>query len=225
MRKLILALLALAVVSAPLYASNDFAKKSKSSAASTEAPATAPAAKPSRPAKMDDQKKKIEELKKELNGSQWEVQMSSGGKPLGKDTFTFQNGQVTCKTLADKGYSPTNYTISMPEGADMATWETMQTGSKGQVVFIRAEWKEGVMRGVMSEQLEENKTKDYNFASLSKVEVPATTEKKEEEKPATPAAAPEGSALVSKSRGVSAAVAPFEPGSTNEIKAEKTKKA
>jgi len=82
---------------------------------------------------------------------------------------------VTCKTLTDKGYPATNYTISQPEGADMATWETMQTDPKGHVVFLRAEWADKTMRGVMSEQLEAGKSKDYNFASTAKAEVPAET--------------------------------------------------
>ena len=62
----------------------------------------------------------------------------------------------------------------------MATWETMQTDPKGGVVFIRGEWKEGLMRGVISQQLEKDKSKDYNFASASKAAVPPTAEPKKE---------------------------------------------
>jgi hypothetical protein len=138
--------------------------------------------------KLEDSRKLIEQKKSELNGSQWELDMTASdakGK-VEKEVFTFQNGQVTCKMLTARGFKPTNYTISVPEGSDMAVWETMQTNDKGNVVFIRGEWKQDIMRGVISEQLEGGKSRDYNFASASKIAVEPTTKPKEEPKP-TPA--------------------------------------
>ncbi len=132
--------------------------------------------------KLEEMRKKVEEKKKELNGSEWKVNLTLGGKPEGEDVMTFQNGQVASKMFHEKGYPTSNYTVSVPEGSDMATWETMQTNPKGGVVFMRGEWKEGLMRGVISQQLEEGKSKDYNFASSGKEAVPPTTSKEEPKK-------------------------------------------
>ncbi len=205
MKKAFLIIMLLIFGAGSAFADNFGISKKDRPAESKKADKSAPSAQTSH----DEIKKKIEEKKKELNGSEWEVDVTSGGKSIGKDTFTFQNSQVTCKTLSEKGYPATNYTVSIPDGGEMGTWETMQTSSKGAVMFIRAEWKEGVMRGVMSEQIEGG-SKDYNFASVSKTEVPPTTEKKKEEEPA-------------KTQEQAAAetapdVAPFNPGTTEEKK-------
>ena len=224
MKKTLWMLLALSLAGSPLFAGNDFAKKTikADSAPRAESKAAQASSAPKKDGRREDMKKKIEELKAQLNGSEWEVEMSAGGKALGKDAFTFQNGQVTCKTLKDKGYPATNYTISQPEGADMATWETMQTSPKGDVVFIRGEWAEEVMRGVMSEQLPEGKSKDYNFASVTKTAVPPTTEKKEEKKPqSTPSEALTSMETAPPGEEVPA----FAPGTTDELEGVRSKKA
>ena len=144
-----------------------------------EAPkAAAPKADP----KREERRKLIEEKKAELNGSEWEVVLTaSDGKSKGeKDVLKFQNGQVSTKNFSGQGFNPTNYTITIEEGNDMAIWETMQTGSTEGVVFIRGEWKDGTMRGLISQQLEGGKTKDYSFASAGKKSIEPTTPKKEE---------------------------------------------
>lgn len=188
MKKLVLVPAVIALISSSAYAKDNFAKSiekivPEKKAAEKAAPApVASSLSPAAQAKHEELKKLLDEKKKELNGSEWKVDVSSAGKSLGEDVMTFQNQQITCKTLKDKGYPATNYTVSLPEGSDMAVWETMQTNPKGGVVFIRGEWKEGVMRGVMSEQLGEGKSQDLNFASVAKTAVPETTEEKKEEK-------------------------------------------
>ena len=147
--------------------------------AKNDAPAKTDAVK-----KLEDSRQLIDQKKKELNGSEWQLDMTSSdaqGKAE-KEVFTFQNGQVTCKMLTARGFKPTNYTISVPEGSDMAVWETMQTNDKSNVVFIRGEWKEDSMRGVISEQLEGGKTRDYSFASAGKIAVEANTISEEQKK-------------------------------------------
>lgn len=203
-------ILTVSLALSPAWAANDFSgRDSKRSAKEEKSAKKVDAPKPvAKDAKREEMKKRLAELKEQLNGSEWEVQMAQGGKPMGKDAFTFQNGKVTCKTLLDNGYPATNYTLSEPEGADMATWETMQTGSKGQVVFIRGEWRDEVMRGVMSEQLEDGKSRDWTFASLTKVEVPKETKEKEEPKS-------EPSPVLTSEEAP--AVAAFEPGTTDEV--------
>jgi hypothetical protein len=218
------------LVTSPLFAT-DFKKERKAAS-----PETKPAAKPASQntdVKRAELKKMLEAKKAELNGSEWQVEMSSGGKSLGKDTLTFQNNQITCKTLKDKGYPATNYTVSVPEGSDMAVWETMQTHPKKGVVFIRGEWKEGMMRGVISEQVEEGKNTDTQFASTAREAVAPTTEKEKTEEElkaeaaaAAAAAAPLEAAPAEKVEDApkedtpaAPPVAAFAPGTVDEIKA------
>jgi len=75
MKKVVLFVLVFALSIGSAFAANDFAKKEFKSSAATSAP---------KEAKPSDMKKKIEELKKELNGSEWQVEMSSGGKSLAR---------------------------------------------------------------------------------------------------------------------------------------------
>ncbi len=174
MNKIMISVLALTLAASAAYAEkSDAQAPAAPSAAQTE--------------KLAEMRKLIADKKQELNGSEWLVDVSTNEKKLGQDTLTFQNNQITCKTLTDKGYPATNYTVSLPEGSEFATWETMQTSSSGAVMFMRGEWKEGLMRGVMSEQMAEGKNQDFNFASVSKVAVPPTVEKKEEPKKEEPA--------------------------------------
>ena len=195
-------------MSAGVAGATDF---KKSSPEKTSAPkAAAQAAPRDVSAKREEMRKKVEEKKKELNGSEWSVELNSAGKSEGQDVLTFQNGMFKSKMLSDKGFPATNYTITVPDGDQMAIWETMQTHPKGNVAFVRGEWKEGVMRGVISEQLEENKSRDYNFSSAAKKEVPATTEEKEEPKAEETAPA---QALAATEE---APVAPFDPGTVEE---------
>ncbi len=220
MNKIMISVLALTLAASAAYAEN------------SDAPApAAPSA--AQVEKLAEARKLIAEKKQELNGSEWLVDVSTNEKKLGQDTLTFQNNQITCKTLSDKGYPATNYTVSLPEGSEFATWETMQTSSSGAVMFMRGEWKEGLMRGVMSEQMAEGKNQDFNFASVSKVAVPPTVEKKEEPKKeepkkeepkaeeapvstesTSPEAIPSADALVPAE--TKAVVAPFSPGTTEE---------
>ncbi len=209
------------LVALPAYA-GDSNFSSRKSSAPAAAPAQTQAPKAPKSASREEMKKKVEEKKKELNGSEWKVTVTSGGKTEGEDTLTFQNNKVNSKIFADKGFPSSNYTVTVPEGADMATWETMQTDPKGGVVFMRGEWTGDTMRGVVSQQLEEGKSKDYNFASAGKTEVPATTEEKKPEPAPAPVvteavpATPERAAPAEASQTPASGVAAFAPGTTEE---------
>ena len=211
MKRPVLLLLIAGLVASPAFAKDNFSAGNQAKSSAAAKPSAADLS------RREELKKKLDEKKKELNGSEWQVDMTSEGKPLGKDTLTFQNNQVTCKTLKDKGYPATNYTVSIPEGSEMAVWETMQTHPKKGLVFIRGEWKEGIMRGVMTEQAEEGKSKDYQFNSVGREVVPPTTEKEEEEakeEPPVVEQAPETE--VETKVETKAEVAPFNPGTTEE---------
>jgi hypothetical protein len=185
-----------------------------------ETKAPAPAVPQMSNAKREEMKKALEEKKKELNGSEWKVTLNTGGKSEGTDVLTFQNGQVKSKYFADKGFPASNYTLSIPEGSDMTTWETMQTHPKGNVVFFRGEWKEKTMRGIISEQVEKDKSKDYSFSSIGMESIAPSTEKpKAETAPETQGGPVAG---VLKSEGSKGVVAPFNPGTTDEITPKNT---
>lgn len=144
-------------------------------------------------AKRAEQKKLVEAKKAELNGSEWKVSMSSSdpsAKPE-EDLWTFQNNQVRSQQLSNRGFVPTNYTVTVEPGNDWAVWETMQTSQKEGVVFIRGEWFKDEMRGAISQQMEGGQMRDYNFKTIGKVAVPPTTPKpvkKEEPKKEAPVA-------------------------------------
>src|SRR5687767_1716243 len=60
-------------------------------------------------------RKQAAESRKDLNGTQWEVEVSSQdpkAKNTGKDILTFQNNQVTSRNLSKRGFASTNYTIT-----------------------------------------------------------------------------------------------------------------
>jgi hypothetical protein len=127
--------------------------------------------------KVAEHRKLMAEKLKEINGSKWEVGLKPAD-PKDKETtdvLTFQNNQIDSKEFSSRGYGPTNYTITMPEGSQTATWETMKTSSDG-TVFMRGEWNKDMMSGSIVEQLDKGKkTREYYFSSKAKKEVAKTT--------------------------------------------------
>ena len=144
----------------------------------------------SRKAKTDEEErleqvKRVEAKKAELNGSEWQIdtKSASGGKGFlpGTDTLIFQNGQFSSKFFSEKGFSPTNYTLTVPESEEAATiWETMQTSPKGEIVFWRGEWREKGMAGTVVRQLEKG-NEDYYFSSTGMKKIPPTSSEEKEE--------------------------------------------
>ena len=132
-------------------------------------------------AARDALRKIILEKKGELNGSSWSIKIDSQSKKgalLGEDTLNFQNDKFRSERSEKIGYTPTNYTLTVQE-AGPTIWETMQTSKKGEVCFWRGEWKDNVMTGIISRQLEKG-AEEYYFTSSSRKEIPKTTEDKEE---------------------------------------------
>jgi hypothetical protein len=129
-------------------------------------------------------RKRVEEKKQELNGNEWKVAIrsqSGKGSLDGPDTLTFQDGKFRSASAGKKGFTPTNYTITVQEGDSPSIWETMQTNENGNVAFWRGEWKDDFMSGVISRQLEEGKNEEFVFSSSSKIQIPPTSEPKEGE--------------------------------------------
>jgi hypothetical protein len=131
--------------------------------------------------KIIELRKKIEEKKTELNGSAWELTFNSSSNPKmkgAKDTFTFQNGQFKSAHYQKDGFTPTNYSVSIPsETQDIAVWETMLSGKEG-IVFIRGEWEKDKMSGNITEQLKGGKEIfEHTFTTSARTSVsPTTTE-------------------------------------------------
>lgn len=132
-------------------------------------------------AARDALRKMILEKKGEINGSSWSIRIDSQSKKgdfLGEDTLIFQNDKFRSERSEKLGYTPTNYTLTVQE-AGPTIWETMQTSKKGEVCFWRGEWKDNVMTGIISRQLEKG-TEEYYFTSSMRKEIPKTIEEKEE---------------------------------------------
>jgi hypothetical protein len=139
--------------------------------------------------KLAETRKLISEKKLDLNGSRWELTLRSADPKIqgSKDTFVFQDGIFRSENYAKRGFPPTNYTVSVPEGAERGVWETMQS-LKGDLIFIRGEWEKDLMQGVVTEQLEGGKkVKEYSFSSAPRQKIPASSS---EEKTALEGSAP-----------------------------------
>jgi len=133
-------------------------------------------------------RKIILEKKAELNGSSWSVKIESQsgkGDFLGQDTLIFQNDKFRSERAGKKDYSPTNYTLTVQEQGP-TIWETMQTSKDGEVSFWRGEWKDDVMTGIISRQLEKG-NEEYYFTSAGRKQIAKTSEEKEEEAKTNPA--------------------------------------
>lgn len=118
-------------------------------------------------------RKKVLEKKEELNGTSWAVEIKSQtgrGDFMGSDTLTFQNEKFRSATGEKNGFGATNYTLTVQEEGP-TIWETMQTGKKGEIAFWRGEWKDDVMTGVISRQLEKG-NEEYYFSSSSMKSIP-----------------------------------------------------
>lgn len=125
-------------------------------------------------------RKKIEAKKIELNGGEWQVtlkSMSGKGAMDGSDVLTFQDNLFRSQASSKLGFTPTNYSLTVPESEEGRTvWETMQTNSAGETMFWRGEWFEKAMTGVITRQMEEGKSEEYNFSSSAMKEISETSE-------------------------------------------------
>ncbi len=112
----------------------------------------------------------------ELNNTEWSIELlpmtGKGKKEI--DTVTFKNNQVGIAGFAKKGFSFTNFTLTVQEDG-VVIWETMQTSEKSGIAFWRGEFdsKLQTMRGVVSHQVDQKNKQDYSFTSTAKKNIPA----------------------------------------------------
>lgn len=128
---------------------------------------------PKTPPTLDKKtRKRIELIKNKkafLNNSRWQIEVMplKGGEKT-SDYLIFKDLKIGVESLLKKGFSYTNYTLTLKGNGNMVV-ETMQTSSEGKVVFIKAEVSSDgkSLRGVMS--FPEGAThKDYSFSSKIK---------------------------------------------------------
>ena len=90
------------------------------------------------------------DTKKTLNGQQWTVYVSPrGGKgAVETDVLTFVDETVNSKNLEAKGYPVSNFGMSAQDNG-IVSWETMKTDVDKNKAFLRGDYKNGVMTGVI----------------------------------------------------------------------------
>ena len=149
---------------------------------------------PAQPAVSDAELAKQRALKdkkrKALNNNQWEISVipMTGKGEKTQDVLVFTGEKFSSQEYVKKGYTPSNYTLSLAADGG-AVVESMQSNEGGGILFWRIELDSELAgcRGVLSNQLVENKTEDYSFVSTAKKPVTEkpVIEKPVAEKPAT----------------------------------------
>lgn len=185
------------------FAAANKVEKPAPAAPKPSAAAPAPAAQPKKDVAREAQKKRVEEKKTELNGSRWDISLTGAGPERLKedDVLTFQDGKVAFRSFGEKGFGASNYTISVAEGSETAVWETMQTSPESGLLFVRGEWKDDQMNGVISHQNPdepEKPAKDYTFSTQKKTVIsPSSKEDGPDAKAGDAPATASGSVLTS----------------------------
>jgi hypothetical protein len=123
------------------------------------------------PTTADARRALIEKKRKLLNNTEWEIELSplSGKGRKQSDIITFSNNQVSSKDLVRRGFSATNYTLTIQDDGKVV-WETMQTSEKSGIAFWRGELDVNIekMHGILSHRIDDKRTRDYSFVSVSK---------------------------------------------------------
>jgi len=110
----------------------------------------------------------IKQKRAALNNSKWDIEVFplKGGEKT-KDTVIFKDNKIGIESLLNKGFSYTNYTMTVKDNGTIVC-ETMQT-KESEVVFIRGEVASDItsMHGIISFP-KGGVSKDYLFKSVSK---------------------------------------------------------
>ena len=114
---------------------------------------------------------------KELEGSEWEVQLVSVDekkkKNEEKDRLVFKNGTVSLDSLTKKGYPAVGYTVTPNSDGEGAIWENFQETKEGSLA-MRGEWNGEAMTGAAREIYDKGKKiVTYNFSSKKVAGPPA----------------------------------------------------
>lgn len=124
--------------------------------------------------KLDAEKAKrilIEKRRREINNNEWAIELLklSGKGKKDAETLIFKDNQVLMSNFSKRGFSATNYSLSI-QGDGTLVWETMQSSEKSGIAFWRGELSSDMqsMRGVLSLQINEKNREEYSFVSTGK---------------------------------------------------------
>ncbi len=108
----------------------------------------------------------IARKRKEINNTEWEIELIpiTGKGKRKEDKIIFSNRKVILKSLAKRGFTPTNFSLNIRSNKKLV-WETMQKNDD-DIVFFKGEILPDYtkMTGVISFQ-ELRGNKDYSFIS------------------------------------------------------------
>lgn len=110
----------------------------------------------------------------ELNNNEWTVLLTApGGKAPTEDKLVFKEGRISLKSLEEKGFGATAFSLIAYDDSDRGTWETYQTNSDGKSnLSIRGDWSGTIMNGVISQQDAEGKSLGiWSFSSQIKTPI------------------------------------------------------
>jgi len=92
---------------------------------------------------------------------------SAGEKQLvRRDKIMFRDGKFYSQELNNKGFKPSNYTLTRKENGTVV-WETMQSTKEGTTISWYGEWNGKVVRGILSQHNSAGKRVDLSFLSKS----------------------------------------------------------
>jgi REP element-mobilizing transposase RayT len=103
----------------------------------------------------------------DLDNTEWKVKfisVDSDSKVVESfiDTLSFSNGKFVSAKFSQKGFNPTNYSVTQEK--NRIIWETIQS-KENKSISWRGEIEANKMRGVVSLR-SQNETQDFSFVSL-----------------------------------------------------------
>ncbi len=123
------------------------------------------------PASIEIKRALVKEKRRQLNNTEWEVELVllDVKKRKQTDIITFKNNQIVSANFLQRGFSSTNYTLTVQKNGRVI-WETMQTSRKTGIAFWRGEIDVNMekMQGILSHHIDGKKAQDYSFMSVSK---------------------------------------------------------
>jgi len=117
--------------------------------------------------KLEAERSKVPFSLVDLNNSEWVIDVTSQSEEIAKqpqkDRLYFSEDKMHSSYFLTKGFSSSNYTVTIQEDGS-AVWETIQSIPDGGYVSWHGQFKEGQMRGVVSEHtLSDETPKVFSF--------------------------------------------------------------
>lgn len=132
-------------------------------------PAAKAAVKPqAKPAETSSDSRKIESRTRQvLAGRDWLIYLNDieGKKGVTDvDVLTFSEGKFVSKSLSNKGYPASNFTIAVLSGGTVE-WESSQVNESGDISFWKGQLQGETIRGVLSLHTLKGQLQDFYFTN------------------------------------------------------------